>query len=132
MLRQGLQSSPKGLHCFCPGQGNSYPGEDFYGWRADIEVGRQGPANHRTGADHRPRADAQDSSRTRHQHAVRPDERLFLNDHPPRSTSMRNHYGAHADLHVVLDLDALGPLVVEEDIVANENISAELHTSKAM
>jgi len=52
--------------------------------------------------------------------------------HPPQSAGMRNDNRAHADLNIVLDLDTLGPLVIEVDVIADENLSSDYHASKAM
>ena len=57
---------------------------------------------------------------------------MFLDDHASGSAGVGDDAGSEADLNSFLDLDTLGVLVVDVDVVANEDTVANLYSAPSV
>src|SRR5208283_3315276 len=84
------------------------------GWRRhNVEAGRHALRDDRTRADHRSFADSDQTVGAAGDDAVGTDKCFLFDDHPTGATRVRNYNRPDTDLHIVVNLDALGILVIQ-------------------
>lgn len=126
------ESSPEFLHGGCHRQWNPSSCDGLGSLQRNEKTWRYAASNDATCTDNGSRPDSQSLSSAAYQNTVRSYKGMFLDDHASGSAGVGDDAGSEADLNSFLDLDTLGVLVVDVDVVANEDTVANLYSAPSV